>query len=140
MNISAQVTSSYRQHQVTLATDGTAHSLGIPPKSSGYGSSANGGELLLLALATCYCNDIYREAAKRGIKVEQVEVEATAKFGGEGEPASDLTYRARVVAHATEAEIRELCRRTDLAAEIQNTLRASTSVTLGAVEAVAAET
>jgi organic hydroperoxide reductase OsmC/OhrA len=139
MRISAQVTSSYSEHHVTLATDGATHSIVIPAKPSGYGSSANGGELLLLALATCYCNDIYREAAKRGLMVEQVEVEATAKFGGEGEPASDLTYRARVVAHATEEEIRELCRRTDLAAEIQNTLRASHAVTLAAVEAVAAE-
>jgi organic hydroperoxide reductase OsmC/OhrA len=140
MNVSAQVTSSHGQHQVTLATDGATHSIVIPPKPSGYGSSANGGELLLLALATCYCNDIYREAAKRGLKVEEVAVEAAAQFGAEGEPAADLTYRARVVARATAAEIRELCRHTDLVAEIQNTLRASTSVTLGAVEAVAAET
>jgi hypothetical protein len=35
--------------------------------NDGGGSSANGGELLCLALATCYCNDVYREAKKRGI-------------------------------------------------------------------------
>lgn len=139
MKISAQVSSSRGAHHVTLATDGNAHSIAIPPKPSGYGSSANGGELLLLALATCYCNDIYREAAKRAIDVEQVEVEAAANFGREGAPASDVTYHAKVVAHATEAEIRELCLHTDHVAEIQNTLRASTPVTLGPVEAVAAQ-
>jgi hypothetical protein len=32
------------------------------------------GELLFLALASCYGNDIYWEAAKRNSKVERVEV------------------------------------------------------------------
>src|SRR6476469_8812128 len=98
MKISAQVSSSRGAHHVSLATDGDAHSIAIPPKPSGYGSSANGGELLLLALATCYCNDIYREAARRAIEVEQVEVEAAANFGREGAAATDVTDRARGVA------------------------------------------
>jgi organic hydroperoxide reductase OsmC/OhrA len=92
MNISARVTSRRGEHQVTLATDGNAHAIAIPPKPSGYGSSANGGELLLLALATCYCNDIYREAAKRGVQVAWVEVEVLGDFGREGEPGTNLTY------------------------------------------------
>ena len=62
MRISARVQNSQGQHQVSLATNDTVHSLSIPPKPTGFGSSANGGELLFLALATCYCNDIYREA------------------------------------------------------------------------------
>jgi organic hydroperoxide reductase OsmC/OhrA len=140
MNISARVTSRRGEHQVTLATDGNAHAIAIPPKPSGYGSSANGGELLLLALATCYCNDIYREAAKRGVQVAQVEVEALGDFGREGEPGTNLTYRAKVIADATEDAIRELCRHTDRVAEIQNTLRAPTPVTLTAIEAVTAHT
>jgi len=140
MNVTAKVTNSYNEHHVTLETNGNAHSIVIPPKPTGYGSSANGGELLLLALATCYCNDIYREAARRGIKVEQVEVEVDGQFGADGQPATNVTYRARIVAHATEAEIEELGRQTDLVAEIQNTLRSQRSVTLESVEAVTAQT
>ena len=139
MYISAQVTSSYGEHHVSLATDGTAHAIIIPPKPSGYGSSANGGELLLLALATCYCNDLYREASQRAMRLTRVEVEVMGQFGGEGEPATNLTYRVRVVAEATEAEIRDLCRQTDRVAEIHNTLRASRPVTLYLVEAVTAQ-
>ena len=137
MKISAAVQNSAGQHHVTLRTNDHVHSLTIPPKSTGLGSSANGGELLFLALATCYCNDIYREAAKRGLKVEQVEVEVDGEFGTEGEPAKNVTYRARVTAQASEAEIRELMRHTDRVAEIQNTLRVETPVTLSSIEVVA---
>ncbi len=136
MKISATVQNSEGQHQVTLRTNDNVHSLSIPPKSAGFGSSVNGGELLFLALATCYCNDIYREAGKRGIKVEHVEVSVDGEFGAEGEPAKNVSYRAKVTAHASEEDIRELMRHTDRVAEIQNTLRLGTPVTLSDIEVV----
>jgi organic hydroperoxide reductase OsmC/OhrA len=136
MEITAKITNSYGEHHVTVATNGDSQTLDIPPKPSGYGSGANGGELLLLALATCYCNDIYREAAGRGIKVEQVQVEVNGHFGAEGEPANDITYTARIVADAAEAEIRALGQHTDTVAEIHNTLRVPTAVTLATIQAV----
>jgi organic hydroperoxide reductase OsmC/OhrA len=136
VKIRARVQNSYGEHHATLTTNGNTHSIVIPPKASGFGSSANGGELLFLALATCYCNDVYREAAKRGIQVTRVEVEVEGQFGAEGEPATHVTYRAKVVARAAEAEIRELMQHADTLAEIQNTLRVQTPVTLDHIEAV----
>ena len=133
----APMQNSQGQHQVMLQTNDLAHTLTIPPKSTGFGSSANGGELLFLALATCYCNDIYREAAKRGISVEQIEVEVSGDFGAEGEPARNVTYRAKVTAQASEADIRELMSHTDRVAEIQTTLRVATPITLSSIEVVA---
>ncbi len=62
MEITARVSNERGAHTVELQTGAQAYSLGIPPKPEGSGSSVNGGELLFLALATCYCNDIYREA------------------------------------------------------------------------------
>ena len=121
---------------MTLQTNDNVHSIVIPSKPTGYGSSANGGELLLLALASCYCNDIYREAAKRNIKVERVEVEVNGDFGGEGDAATNVTYHARVFADTSEDEIRELMKFTDTVAEIQNTLRNGTPVVLTEIEAV----
>ena len=138
MKIIAKVENSKGNHQVTLQTNDNVHSIDIPPKSTGYGSSANGGELLFLALASCYCNDIYREAAKRNIKVERVEVNVEGDFGAEGEPAKNVTYNAKVYADAGEDEIRELMKFTDTVAEIQNTLRVVNTVTLNKIEAVKA--
>jgi organic hydroperoxide reductase OsmC/OhrA len=136
MSISARVFNSQGSHQVTLRTNDHEHALAVPPKETGFGSSANGGELLCLALATCYCNDLYREAARRGIPVDGMEVVVLSEFGAEGEAARSLSYRTRVTAHATEEAIRELMRHTDTVAEIQNTLRLGLPVTLTEMEVV----
>jgi uncharacterized OsmC-like protein len=136
MKITAKVENSKDNHQVTLRTNESVHSVVIPPKPTGYGSSANGGELLFLALASCYCNDIYREPAKRNIKVEGIEVNVEGDFGAEGEHAKNVTYQAKVSAQASEEEIREMMEYTDTVAEIQNTLRIGTPVVLTEIEVV----
>ena len=135
MQISARIENARNEHKVSLKTNGRERSLTVPPKPDGFGSSANGGELLFLALATCYCNDIYREAAKLGIEVQKVEVEVKGEFGGEGVAAKNITYGAVVTANARRAEILDLMLRTDSLAEIHNTLRQSSSVVLSSVEA-----
>jgi uncharacterized OsmC-like protein len=130
MNISARVTNQLGEHTVTVQTNGREQSLAIAHKADGFGSSVNGGELLFLALATCYCNDLYREGRKRGIEITKVEVEVSGEFGAEGAPAKNIRYRASVDAKAPHEAIVELMRHTDTVAEIQNTLRASSAVTL----------
>ncbi len=136
MKIKAQVQNRAGQNLVNLSTNDQVHSLDIAPRASGFGSSANGGELLFLALATCYCNDIYREAGKRDIKVDSVEVEVQGDFGAEGEPASNVTYRAKVIAQATEEAVRDLMLATDGLTEIQNSLRRGVQVILDQIEAI----
>jgi organic hydroperoxide reductase OsmC/OhrA len=136
MEIRASVVHERGRHEVALATNGRAHAIAIAPRADGPGSSANGGELLCLALATCFCNDVYREAKARGIDVVRVEVEATATFGGPGEPATRLGYRASVAARASEDAIRALVAHTDGVAEVHNTLRRGLPVVLERVDAV----
>ena len=130
MKIAARVTNTSSGHSVEVETDGCTQSIGIAPKSTGRGSSVNGGELLFAALATCFCNDLYREAAKRGIDVEDVKVEVTGTFGNPGEPARDISYRVQVRAHARQTEIDDLIRITDAVTEIQNTVRGGCAVEL----------
>lgn len=136
MEISARIHSSFGEHLATLTTDGQGQSLDLPATPSGSGIGVNGGELLFLALAICYGNDIYREAAKRDIEVERVEVDVHGEFGGPGEPGTNIRYSATVTANAPEADIVELMRHTDTVAEIHNTLRAGTRVELAEVTAI----
>jgi len=130
MKISASIKSSHNQHRTVMQTNDSAKEMTIAVKPSGYGSSINGGELLLLSLATCFCNDIYREAAKRNISVTGVEVEFTGEFGAEGEPGSNFRYTADVVADASPEAIADLISHTDRIAEIHNTLRNGLNITL----------
>ena len=130
MNISASIKNSHNQHQVTVQTNDVSKVVAILPKPDGYGSSINGGELLLLALATCFCNDLYREANRRKIPIESVEVECTGEFDAEGEPGSNFRYSAHIVSDAPSEVINDLIQHTDKVAEIQNTLRKGLNVKL----------
>lgn len=137
IKVSAHVINSNGNHEVRLSTNDNAHSITIRSKASGYGSSANGGELLFLALATCYCNDLYREAAKQNIVIHRVEVEVSGDFGDTpGSVAENIEYKAVVEAEASEQAILDLMQHTDRVAEIQNTLRRGTTVTLAETKAI----
>jgi len=130
MKISASIKNSFNQHETSVQTNEAEKKLPIAPKPTGFGSSINGGELLMLSLATCFCNDIYREAAKRDITISAVEVIVAGEFGGEGEPGYNFSYSAHVVSDAPDSVIEELIRYTDQVAEIQNTLRKGLNITL----------
>ena len=82
----------------------------------------------MLALATCYCNDLYREAARLQINIDSVEVEASADFEGVGLAATNIRYSAKVVSSSSDADVDRLLRETDAVAEIHNTLRAGVAV------------
>lgn len=130
MKISAAVMNAGATHEVTVSTSGEARSLAIPVKPAGGGSDVNGGELLMLALATCYCNDLYREAARLNIEVQAVQVEASAEFNGRGLAATNVTYRAKIKSTEPQERLSLLLRETDAVAEIHNTVRVPIAVTL----------
>jgi uncharacterized OsmC-like protein len=130
MQISASILNNGEQNEVKVTTNSASKQLLIPPKPEGNGSSVNGGELLFLALATCFCNDIYREATKRQMGIKSVQVNVSGEFGSEGKPGFNIQYEAKVDSDATEEEIKNLILYVDQVAEVHNTLRVGTPVTL----------
>jgi len=121
---------------VVMKKGDSASTVEIAPRYDGFGSSISGGEVLFLAIATCYCNDLYREGKKLGIKVYGVEVEVNGDFMAAGEPATNVKCKIKVTAQTSEDEIRKLVKHTDSIAEIPMSLRRGISVTLTDVEAV----
>lgn len=135
--IRALVENAVHAHAAEVRTGENAQHIAIAPKASGAGSSVNGAELLLLALATCYCNDLYREAAQRGLALRKVTVEARGEYDGvPGHPITEITYRATIVSDAARSAVEELAQHTDGLAEIHNTLRQGAAVRLDAVEVI----
>jgi diamine N-acetyltransferase len=127
LKIAAKVTSTASSHEAEVRTEGDARRVPLPHRAGG-GSEVSGGELLMLALATCYCNDVYREAKRLGVPVDGVEVEASGTFIAPGVGASNVGYRATIRSSASGDEVARLLRETDLVAEVQKSLRAGTYV------------
>jgi putative redox protein len=98
--------------------------------AGGMGLGYNGGEMLFLAIGACYTNDIFREAPKREINVKSVQVDVEGEWGGDPVRAQNVVFSAKVEADTSEEEIMELIRQTDRVAEIHNSLRMGTQVTL----------
>lgn len=130
MKISASVRSRIDSLETNVQTNGASKHIIISPKNNGQGSSVNGGELLLLSVAICFCNDIYREATKRNISIEQVEVNATGEFGAEGEPGFNFKYQTNIKADVSDEEIQSLIEHTDKVAEVHNTLRKGIKISI----------
>jgi organic hydroperoxide reductase OsmC/OhrA len=133
MHMIARVHNSEGEHHAEVSAGKHAAHINIASKPAGFGSSVSGGELLMLAMATCYCNDIYREAGKMGMQVTAVEVECEADFPAEGAPAQEIKYTARITARASDEQIRNLAAQADAMAEIQNTVRNPIPVRLAEV-------
>lgn len=130
MKYSARMHNVNSELDVLLKKGDQTNMLKIPVSPSGFGSSVSGGELLFLAIAACYCNDIYREAKNSGIQVDSVEVDVDGDFMAAGRPATNVGYKIKVTAQASEEEIRKLIAHTDAMAEIPLSLRNGTTVSL----------
>ncbi|MFC3502079.1 OsmC family protein [Micromonospora krabiensis] len=105
-----------------------------PADAGGDGIGFNGGQLLYLAIAGCVSNDLFREAAAAGIDLHRVEVTVRGDFAGDPAVSGEVTYDVRVEGDAPTDELRELVDRVDAIAEIPNSLRGGTAVTLRRAE------
>ena len=105
-----------------------------PAAAGGRGLGFNGGQLLYAAIAGCYSNDLYREAATLGISLRRVSITVDGDFPKRGEPSTPITVDLEVEGDAPEEGLRELVDLVDRIAEIPNSIRGTTPVTLGQVQ------
>jgi uncharacterized OsmC-like protein len=134
----AQTTVTIRTlHGTTAAvgwSNGRSVAIDRSEAAGGLGIGFNGGELLLLAVGGCYCNDLFREAAKMNIDVKSASIHVEADWGGDPVRAMNLSFSVRVESTAPQKQVEELIRHTDRAAEIPNSLRLGAEVKLRSVE------
>lgn len=81
-------------------------------------------------MAGCISNDLYREAAKRGIRLTRVRVVADGDDTGEPPVSTAIEYSVEVDGDADQAAIDALVDHVDAIAEIPDSLRIGTVVTL----------
>ena len=101
-----------------------------PVDGGGRGVGFNGGQLLYLAIAGCISNDLFREAHAVGIRLEDVRVVVRGDFNGEPAVSTPIEYDVELSGDGSAQLLRELVARVDEIAEIPNSLRRGTAVTL----------
>lgn len=125
-NVDGAVTALGAAGPFTLVVDS-------PAEAGGGGRGFNGGQLLHLAVAGCVSNDLFREAAKRGITLTRVVVTVDGGYGGQPVTSTGISYSVEVAGQAPEPDLIALVSHVDAIAEIPNSLRQGTPVTLGRV-------
>ena len=101
-----------------------------PVEGGGRGLGFNGGQLLNLAVAGCLSNDLFREAAVRGITLTRVRVVAESDYTGTPAVSTPIEYRVEIEGDASEADLEALVEHVDSIAEIPNSIRRGTEVVL----------
>lgn len=134
IHITSKIVNKKNFNEISVETNGKLQNISIKTKENGFGLSINGGEMLFLALATCYCNDIYREANKKNITIHEVHIDVSGEFqSNPGSIAENVIFNVAVKGDATQEKLIELMKYTDTVSEIQNTLRSGITVKLNKV-------
>jgi putative redox protein len=101
-----------------------------PASAGGNGLGFTGGQLLNLAVAACISNDLYREAAQRGIELSRVRVTVDADYVGDPAVSMPIEYDLEIAGEGSPEALADLVDHVDAIAEIPNSLRAGTDVRL----------
>ena len=121
--VAGQVTALGSAGPFTLVVD-------RPVEAGGGGKGFNGGQLLYLAVAGCISNDLFREAPRFGVELDSVRVTVDGDFSGDPAVSGEITYDVEL---SGAGDLDALVREVDRIAEIPNSLRRGTPVTLGRV-------
>ena len=110
-----------------------------PAAAGGGGLGFNGGQLLYLAIAACWSNDLYREAATMGIELDCVEIAVDGDFPARGEGSTPITVDLTIRSAATGDQLRELVAEVERVAEIPRAIRDSPPIMVTTTYEVSAD-
>ena len=99
-----------------------------PVAAGGGGLGFSGGQLLYMAIAACWSNDLYREAATMGIELHGVEITVDGDFPARGSGSTSISVDVTVRSPAPEERIRELIAEVERVAEIPRAIRDATPI------------
>jgi len=101
-----------------------------PAAAGGRGLGFSGGQLLYASIAACVSNDLYREAVTLGIGLTRVAIIVDGDFPARGKPSSPITVEVELDGDTSEARLDELLAIVDAVAEIPNSIRPTTPITI----------
>ncbi len=105
-----------------------------PADGGGRGLGFNGGQLLYLAIGGCVSNDLFREAAARSINLDVVRAVVRGDFSGDPAVSEPISYDVELSGDAAPEQLRALVEHVDAIAEIPNSVRRGTEITIERVK------
>jgi len=96
------------------------------PGGMGFG----GGEILCLAVGTCYYNNLRREANHRNIELVLIEIEVTADWDDPSPIASEIRIKPKIESQASQDEIESLLEYAIQVSSVANTISHTVPVRL----------
>ena len=112
----------------TLVTDRAA-------AAGGGGLGFNGGQLVYLAIAACWSNDLYREATTMGIELDGVEITVDGDFPARGSGSTPISLDVVVRSTAPEDRVQQLIAEVERVAEIPRAIREGPEIRVNATVA-----
>ena len=106
-----------------------------PAAAGGGGLGFNGGQLVYLAIAACWSNDLYREAATTGIELEGVEITVDGDFPARGSGSTPISLDVVVRSTAPEDRVQQLIAEVERVAEIPRAIREGPEIRVNATVA-----
>ncbi len=110
--------------------------IGRPEAVGGDGLGYSGSQVLVLAVGTCFYNNLYYAADERGIKLRSVELEVVSGWTEEPKVSSGIVVNAKVEAEASPAEIEELIHHANRVSTVSNSVRQGTAVSMGNIQTI----
>jgi putative redox protein len=101
-----------------------------PVSAGGRGLGFNGAQLMYASIAACVSNDLYREAATLGITLSRVAISVDGDFPARGKPSTPITVDVELEGDVSERQLNELLALVDSVAEIPNSIRPTTPITI----------
>ena len=125
-NVAGQVTALGSAGSFTLVVD-------RPVDAGGGGKGFQRRQLLDLTVAGCVSNDLFREAPRFDVELDAVRVTVEGDFLGDPAVSGAISYD---VEPSGSGDLAALVREVDRIAEIPNSLRQGTPVSLGEIRII----
>jgi hypothetical protein len=137
MKLTVQISARHDAATATGWVNGRSLTVDRTRAAGRAGEGPNHNELLCLALAAGYTDELLEEAERRSIVVERARVTVEAETGHGGRTTRNLALAVRLETDEHEPAVMELIEHTDRVSEVLKVIRLGTPVRLADVQLLA---
>lgn len=115
----------WQRGKLSIGADSAGHALIVdtPAERGGNGWGFKGGSLMFLAIGGCLTTVLLEAAASRGIPVEDLDIEVSARDAHQPFRYVDFEIAVRLKSSASDKDIEKLVKIAERGCQVSNTIR-----------------